>query len=60
MDNNAIAQIKKILDSYEQEGQTSVTKQMMNDKLSEFMLMMKYEEKSKNTLKSLLILSVTD
>lgn len=51
MDNNAIAQIKKILDSYEQEGQTSVTKQMMNDKLSEFMLMMKYEEKSKNTLK---------
>lgn len=51
MDNNAIAQIKKILDSYEQEGQTSVTKQMMNDKLSEFMLMMKYEENSKNTLK---------
>lgn len=51
MENNAIAQIKKILDSYEQEGQTSVTKQMMNDKLSEFMLMMKYEEKSKNTLK---------
>lgn len=51
MENNAIAQIKKILDSYEQEGQTSVTKQMMNDKLSEFMIMMKYEEKSKNTLK---------
>lgn len=50
MDNNAIVEIQKILDSYKSEESSKITKSEMIHNLPEFILSMKHEEKSKKTL----------
>ncbi len=51
MNDNAIAEIQKILDAYKNgEPSSDITKAVMEEKLSDFMTAMKYEEKAEKTL----------
>ncbi len=51
MDDNAIVEIQKILDSYKQGGPSAIiTKAIMEERLPDFMQEMRYEEKAKKTL----------